>query len=298
MVYIFMKSKSFYPLPDQAFINFGGYTWVKPDAWRSYLNSTIRIRFPLYYLKNIRQKEDSRWLENDCIFASLSKYLFSQFGVLIPEDSLFKVYNPNGEGILPGKMIEAILAVIEPLGFVIDKVLVADDELRAAMGHPDLVVGLPDSSEFAGKAGLCMINIKDGYSHAFFWKQMDPEKFTAKQFRMAVIVKRNRKDQTGSLSALQCFDEFCRRLSACLPKNMRGKLLQAEIRCLSKYIHDPLNRLSEQFRTRVGQQLASILALSKSAASNSNKKHHEELRFLEESRLIVDRIFRECEEFC
>lgn len=295
---IFMKSKSFSCLPGQAFISFGGYTWVKPDVWRAYLDTTIRTRFLWYFLKKIWQKDDTRWLENDCIFSSLSKYLFSQFGMIVPEDSLFKAYNPKGEGIMPGKIIDAMIAVIEPLGFEIDKVLVTDIELRSGMGHPEKVVGLSNAFEFDGKPGLCMINIKDGYSHAFFWKKMDPVKFTDEQFRMAVLVKRKANGQINFHSALQCFDEFCGYLSAYFPQNDRGKLLKAEIRCLSKYIHNPLNRLSQQFRAQVGSQLKSILTLFTSAASIKSNNPGLEMQILEENCQMIDLIFRECEEFC
>lgn len=184
-----MEAAKFECLPTQAFIKIGDFTRVRDASWRRYLKAAIRTHFPWYEVKNSKEGSEEGWRENDCIFTSLSEYLLDQFHMVVPRDSLFKVYNSSGEGLLIENMVDAISAVIEPLGFEIDLILASDPDLRLALNDPR-AVGLECASSFHGRAGICMINIKNGYSHAFYWNKMNAANFLKEQFRLAVLVKK------------------------------------------------------------------------------------------------------------
>jgi hypothetical protein len=208
-----MIKHNFSPLPYEAFESFGGFTWVRSEIWQKYLNEALRT-----FSIEEASLDSGSWLENSCIFLSLRDYLFSQYGVLVPEESLFQIYNRDGEGILPSCIIDALMSVLKPLGFDVDKVLVPDDELRLGMGHKELVLDISAADQFDKQAGVCMINIHEGYSHAFYWKEMDRNKFFKDQFRLAVMVNRLQgspvtpNSDPHLPSATSCLIEFCRYL--------------------------------------------------------------------------------------
>jgi len=176
-------------LPPGAFVTQGDLTTVREADWRAYLQAEIHSRFPWYAAQAAVEAAPARQ-ENDCILTSLSEYLLDQHRIVVPRDSLFRVYNHAEQGLLIGDLAEAISAVIEPLGFCIDRILAPDPELRRALRHPR-AVGLNQATAFDGRPGIAMINIKPGYSHAFYWPRMDAAKFAKDQFRLAVLVKRS-----------------------------------------------------------------------------------------------------------
>ncbi|MGE5222648.1 MAG: hypothetical protein ACM3PY_09430 [Omnitrophica WOR_2 bacterium] len=185
-----MESIALSSLPPHAFVDMGGYTCIRADTWSDYLDSTIREYFPWYYQDhNHRNRMDSVQKDNDCVLESFKQYLFHEHSLVVPEDNLFHLFNRDGKGLLPEQMLAAISCVIEPLGYELDQVLAADEELRNGLGYPEKMKGLSASSNFDGKPGVCMINIKNGYNHAFFWKQMNPAAFLDEKFRMAVLIK-------------------------------------------------------------------------------------------------------------
>jgi hypothetical protein len=182
-------------LPPDAFVSDGKLTSVKEGAWRQYLESVIHNRFPSFEAQFVAgQPPLSHWQENDCLFTSLRVYLSEQFCMLIPADNLFKIYNSVGQGLLIGELVEAISALIEPLGFEIERIMAPDEELRHALNDPR-AVGYEHAGVFHGRDGIGMINIKAGYNHAFYWKNMDASKFTREQFRLALLVKRQEQHQ-------------------------------------------------------------------------------------------------------
>ncbi len=187
-----MESIKFQCLPPQAFITQGDLTTVREAAWHSYVQAEIHSRFPWYAaLPPGEDRGAAARQENDCILAALSEYLLKQFHMVVPHDSLFKVYNYSEQGLLIGDMVEAVSAVIEPLGYQIDRILAPDRELRRAL-HDPRAVGLSQAACFDGHPGIGMINIKTGYSHAFYWPKMDAAKFVKEQFRLALLVKAQR----------------------------------------------------------------------------------------------------------
>lgn len=290
-----MDHTRFERLPVQAFVTLGDYTWVRPADWDSYLGKTLRRQFPLYTLKKaLRRGHGSAWQENDCIFRSLVQYLLAQFGILAPENSLFQVYNPDGAGLLPGQILTAIRSVIEPLGLELERVLVPDTELRLGLGYPAQVTDLGGAQEFAGRAGLCMINIRAGFSHAFYWNEMEPDRFTQEKFRMALLVRQpGRLTPPASPSATRCLADFCRLLSAGLPPGESAAGLQAEILRLAQFVQDHEDRQSDAFRSQVDQGLGAILASYPPAPAQPNRSRSTQPSGLAEAGQMVRRIFRE-----
>ncbi len=204
-----MEHIPFLPLPQKAVLSLGGFSCVRPAAWSEYLESTLEERYPIYFREYSLHKDfEKRWMENNCILEALDQYLFDEFGVLIPVDNLFKVYNPSGEGLLPCQILEAISAVVEPLGFEVDKMIVPDDGLRLEMGYPEKVVDLSHAEDFRNKNGIGMINIREGYSHAFYWKGIDPGKFYKEQFRMALMIRPQKANLLFPRSAIASLDSF------------------------------------------------------------------------------------------
>jgi hypothetical protein len=184
-----MDGLHFSPVPAGMLVSAGGVTRVSPEPWARYLDAQLQRLFPAYWRRRHGAQPDTRWRENACILEALEQYLLARFGIALPEDNLFKVYNEDGEGLTPCQIAEAVSAVIEPLGFEIDRILVADDGLRRAM-RCERAVGLSHAADFDGRSGLCMINLREGYSHAFYWERMDAARFTKDQFRMALMVRR------------------------------------------------------------------------------------------------------------
>jgi hypothetical protein len=193
-----------------AILTFGGYSFVQPSAWEDYMRATLRNRHPTYAQRHMQAEIAARWKENACILESLSEYLFHQFGMTVPIDNLFKVYNQDGEGIEPARLIEAIESIIEPLGYVVDKIIAPDSELRQGLGRPDIVVDLSQSADFEGRPGVAMINIRNGYSHAFFWSKIQAAKFTKEQFRMAILIRPLMFPLAEALSPHESLKLFCR----------------------------------------------------------------------------------------
>ncbi len=298
-----MPRSKYSPIPNNVLFSLGGFTLVRPEEWRRYLDSAIRINHPQYYMKyTLLNREDRQWMVNDCILAALDHYMFFEFGLILPQDNLFKVYNPQGEGLLPDQIINAITAVIEPFGFEVDKVLVPDAELRSGLKHPDKVTDLSQAEQFDGKAGIAMINIENGYSHAFFWKQMEKNKFSSEQFRMAVLVKRKDGSQGPARSAIKSLDGYFQLVREYLSgksavfQQLSAKFLaqvEDEIACLYQFVHDPEERHDRDYRARIDEKLASILLLLEQGVKK-NKAATEDGYILETGQ-AVRRIFQEAE---
>jgi hypothetical protein len=261
-----MNFAPFTPLPHNAILSLGGFSMVKPLEWNRYLDSTLRERYPLY-----RQEQDSgpagdgSRLENGCVLQSLEQYLLEIFGTAIPADNLFKVFNHDGQGIAVDKMLEAISAVIEPLGFEVERVLVADDALREGLGWAERVASLADAGDFDGKAGICMINVRPGYSHAFYWNKMQAGKFYKEQFRMAVLIKRQDGSLPAPLYAHVSLGTYCQLLGGYVDKRFSSgpasQSLRAEVIALSRYAHNARYRNGRCFQENVDRRLDTILRM-------------------------------------
>jgi hypothetical protein len=292
---------SYYHFPSlssRSFVTLGGFSWVRTDFWRRYVNTLIRARFPDAAAENrLNRHQDRRWHENNCIFTSLAEYLLYTFGFLVPDDRLFRFYNRLGEGVGVSTIIEAILSVVEPLGFELTRILAPDPELRQGLGYPELVVDIDQATEFHGRAGLCMINVRDGYSHAFFWKKMEQAKFAKEQFRLAVLVNPRAGFHLAVPSALGCFEEFHQLLLSSLPEGKNAALLQSELECLAGYLRQGANREKLEYRNQVQRRLETILvAYRAGVAGMGQKKPDRQALFLLETGKMVGRILRECSE--
>ena len=170
-------------------LSLGGFTGYKAAEWNRYFWDCVRRFHPWYFLRHRLGRGSTAWKENDCVYDALKHYLVREFGVFLPEKTLFQVYNRSGKGILPRDLLKAISAVVEPLGLEIECVVVANHTLRAALGYSERVTDLSASEAMDGKPGICMINIKGGYSHAFYWKNMRARKFQEDAFRMALCLR-------------------------------------------------------------------------------------------------------------
>jgi hypothetical protein len=189
---------------------------------------------------------------------------------LIPKDNLFKIFNEDGEGVLPAKIIEAISAVIEPLGFEVEKVLVPDEELRQGLGYEDRVCDITRVTEFHGKDGIGMINIREGYSHAFYWEKMDSKKFGKEEFRMAMMITRNEEKEYCSPSVIAGLLDYCQMVQDFVDGKKRIETtfsdpvlhqLEGEIISLSRYLSDVDSSVAEDFRQDVDEKLVIIQSL-------------------------------------
>jgi hypothetical protein len=176
-------------IPESAVLSLGGFTGYKAAEWNRYFWDSVRRFHPWYFLRHRLGRDNTAWKENDCVYDALKHYLLREFGIFLPEKTLFQVYNRSGKGILPRDLLTAISAVVEPLGLEIERVVVANDTLRAALGYSDRVTDLSASATMDGKPGICMINIHDGYSHAFYWNLMRARKFEEDAFRMALCLR-------------------------------------------------------------------------------------------------------------
>jgi hypothetical protein len=187
-----MSRKHFAPLPQDATLSFGGYSIVSPQAWKIYLDKVIQEDYPDYFAENLQGRwNGDQWrVQESCILIALESYLFHEFGICIPGENLFKVFNKEGEGLELPDMMEAISAVVEPLGLEIDRVFALDPEIKAALGENDRMIDEKQSDLLDGRPGLCMINVEDGYSHAFYWRKIDPRGFKHEKFRFVVLIRR------------------------------------------------------------------------------------------------------------
>jgi hypothetical protein len=261
----------FPPLPPDTLISFGGLTCVRPGHWQEYLDRLIQDRYPQFHENGgLRGIAAVNALNNGCILESVEKYLFNQFGTAIPKENLFKFYNQEGEGILPAQILEAISAVIEPMGFEIDCVLAPDEELRQGLGWPEKVFGVEKAAEFHQKAGICMINIEEGYSHAFYWEKMDQARFKKSQFRMAVILKPCTGSKTPSFSAREGLEAFSLLLKSYI---VEGKELEGSIASEAAAIHQCLqeqnNPSGTGFLDTIENHLSKLLGLLEFARKNA-----------------------------
>jgi hypothetical protein len=264
-----MSLKHFSPAPEEAKLSFGGFSFIHPEYWDNYLNEVIREDFPDYFaaLGSGRWNSD-QWKEKEsCILNSLVDCLFHQFGVRIPERNLFQVYNKEGEGLELSNLLEAISAVIEPLGLEIDRVLAVDPEIRAALGEGEKVIGEDQAGAVEGKPGLCMINVKQGYSHAFFWRKIDRRGFKNERFRMVVVVKKIAEDRVPQLSAVESLKSFLHFFQDRFSLNDRRleseygffEKIQADIRVLEKDAQDFRVNGDGETRIKIDQHLACLL---------------------------------------
>jgi hypothetical protein len=271
------------PFPQEGLLSVGGFTCVNPRAWKNYLDNIFRQYYPSF---STAKETSLKWMENNCILASLEKYLLAEFGALIPYDNLFKLYNEGGEGLPPEQILEAITAVISPLGFEVDKVLVPDAELGAAMGHPDKIVDLSYAEAFDGQAGIGMINIRSGYNHAFFWKKMNKRKFLRSEFRMAVMIKRQHV-QSGSLGSLEV---YCRLVDE---RTGQGPScpLAGELADLLELVKDQADWSNPEFKEKIGLKME-VLRQHKESEELSPVN----LLLVEEIEAVVHRIFPEAPE--
>ncbi len=194
-------------VPENAVLNLGGYTGYKAEEWNRYFWSSVLRFYPWYYLLHRFDKQNANWKKNDCIYESLRQNLLYEFGVILPERTLFQVFNRGGKGLLPADVLRAISAVIEPLGLEIDRVVVSNETLRGALGYPERMVDVAGAQDFHRKPGICMINIENGYSHAFYWKSLDARKFTDPAFRLALRLRWKSAPST-ELSRLNGLDVY------------------------------------------------------------------------------------------
>ena len=286
-----MVLRHYPPVPPSSMIEFGGYRLVKPGEWEVYLASMIQVEYPAYYQEQSGNLDSSLWRSNACILESLEKYLFNQYGVYIPKDNLFKVYNQAGEGIPPGQLLEAIAAVIEPLGFEVERVIVPDPELRAALGDDRITVGMEGASFFESQPGLCMINIKSGESHAFYWERMNTKRFYKEQFRMAISIKPVALLSAQALSASESAQGFCKLLREYLGKQEPLGALQLtpllnQVEALDHCFHDESCRQEKSFREKVFNRVSSLLILLGDLVSTLPQPASEEATLLEAGELI------------
>jgi hypothetical protein len=263
------------PLPESAIFSLGGFTCFKPEEWNRFVQDTIRKHHPFYYFRQMfRKNADSSWNNNDCIFDSLKKYLLCEFGIVLPADTIFKVFNEKGEGVLPGNLVRAITAVIEPLGLEIDRIIVPNAILRNGLGCPEKTVDAGYAADFDRKPGICMIHIEDGNSHAFFWQSMDARKFKSEQFRMALQIRRKIPNSGAVFSAMQglealrkLFGDYLSRHAAHIELNRLGIDLDKII----DYAHNCEKRDCDEFRSSFDAQLAAWLLDFSSCIKHTKK---------------------------
>lgn len=297
-----MDFAPYYKVSRASVLSFGGFSCVRPEEWSRYLKQVVEQHYPGFY-KHQGVNDPSTWTDNNCILASLEKYLFTRFGLVIPPDNLFKIYNHSGEGLSPDVLIEAISAVIEPLGFEIDRVLVPDDELRAGLGHPGKMRDLSHAGEFDGKAGICMINIREGYSHAFFWERMEKLKFYKDQFRMALLVRRKDPCDSTRLSAVESMHAYCRFVEEYSQRRFKCRRtldrLQAVSRSLVRFVNDHRNGLLPGYRETIDEKLLEALSVFRSGADREpNKGFKGDDEAILNAGHMIRRVFQEIDDIC
>jgi hypothetical protein len=282
-------------------LSLGGYTCARPKEWEQYLLDQIRRLSPDYLMDEASASAHGpRWKENACILESIDRYLFEEFGFSMPENNIFKVFNQDGEGIPPGLILEVVSSLIQPFGFEIEKVLVPDAELRVEVGTMDDAVGMEQASVFHGRSGICMINIREGYSHAFFWKKMDCKKFSKPQFRMALLVKRVNGGVESTRSAPESLDIYCGVLTEYLAyigsESQDGSSLEKlnrEIRLLRRYVNTIRWRSSPNFRLTLERKLGYICGLLQEMNFYQDASEDEIIQVVEK---LANRIIKEADE--
>jgi hypothetical protein len=281
-------------------LKLGGYACARPVEWNQYLLEQVRTLYPNYIQdETAEMPSGKRWKENACILEALDQYLFDEYGFSLPENNLFRVFNRDGEGIPPGVIVEVISSLIEPFGFEIDQVLVTDDELRREVGTQEFVFGAQRASALDGRSGICMINIRDGYSHAFFWKNMDARKFQKTQFRMALTVKRAHLWE-DTRSPRESIDIYCELLTEYLKyigpefEDSVGTLsLNKEISLLRRYMNNQRFRRSKLFRDTLERKLTRICNLLMEMIFSRDRSEEEIIRVVDR---LVRRIITEADE--
>lgn len=300
--------RSFAQVPITATVSIGGFTTVKSNEWREYLNRIILSDYPDFYQAQAGRGPGSQlWKNNACILESLDQYLFHEFGVSIPPDNLFKIYNADGEGVLPAQILEAISAVVEPLGLEIARVLVADQELREGMGLDDRVVDLSYAREFDLLAGLCMINIRNGYSHAFFWKPMETARFFKEQFRMAIMIRWKVAQQTRALIPLEGIEAYCHLLEEQInhpspltwsPSPKFAEMLLEEIGGISHILRSLPTEAGNEMRCEIERLLDEIAEqIRTELCCLSERVADQNGGFLLDAEQLMRRILRESQSF-
>lgn len=206
-------------VPENAIIRLGGYTAYKTAEWNHFFWDCTRRFSPGFYLRYRLSARFSAWKQNDCIYTALQQYLLRDFGVLLPEKTLFQVFNPGGKGILPTRLLAAVRAVVEPLGLEIERVIVADARLRSVLGGSDVTQGVDEADALRGRPGICMVNLKEGYSHAFYWKVMNPRGFQDPNFRLALTLRWKSGDRPAFSPAalVESYEQLVRAYSSAHP---------------------------------------------------------------------------------
>lgn len=284
----------FTPVLSEGVFSLGGYTSFLPDAWDRYLKHAIRSRHPGYFFRHLLARTQRKSEEaNDCILVSLREYILDQFGILLPSETLFSVYNEDGLGILPGKIIEAISAVIEPLGLEVEWVVVPDLVLSRALGCPGKILTPERYSELHNIPGLCMINIDQGHSHAFYWKAIDARKFKSEKFRLAITI--HRKDGASAnfsvLDSLEAYSHMLKEFAS--GRNGRQALcgLANELDCIVMIARGGFDDCPEAqagFRQQIAQKMVGIR--QHLPPSRGGKKENQSILCASD---MVDRIIRE-----
>jgi hypothetical protein len=266
-----MSWKHFTPLPQNATLSFGGYSFVHPEAWDRYLDKVIQEEYPDYFSEHLQgQMKNARWRDQEsCILSSLENYLFHEFGIFIPEENLFKVFNKDGKGLELFNMLEAISAVIEPLGLEIDLTLALDAEIIAALGESDRVIDEKQARLVEGRPGLCMINVENGYNHAFFWPKIDSRCTRHKKFRLIVLIKKSAEEGIPQRSALVGLDAFLKYFWEAIRLDLKdhrlnvecpGEIL-AEIGELERYCTNTDQEWDVDTRAQIDQRLAILIEI-------------------------------------
>ncbi len=252
-------------------LSLGGYTCLRPRPWRRFLWRVAYRRYPWYSLRQLLPGSQRRHIEdNNCILDAVEDYLFHVYGLLTPNDTLFPVYNGRGAGLLPADILPAIRAVVEPLGFEIDSAVVPDNDLRQGLAgtnsscYSTLLVSLDEAAAFHDKPGIAMINIKNGYSHAFYWDCMDARKFGSPEFRLAVklrSVKNRGENGFPRRSQLDCLLDLCALAIELSHPGHTGAPLRSEAETLRRRAQSPVPYESLQ------ENVAYLAALAKSGGS-------------------------------
>jgi hypothetical protein len=298
-----MSWKHFAPVPQEATLSFGGYSFIHPQAWKEYLDKVIREDYPDYFVEHLNGFwRDFRWRKQEsCILTSLEEYLFHEFGVCIPEDNLFKVYNKEGQGLDLTSVIDAISGVIEPLGFEIYRVLAVDPEIRSTLGDSDKVIGEKQGKLVEGKPGLCMINVGNGFSHAFYWKNIDRRGFRHEKFRMVVLINKRAEDVQTTRSAAQSLNSYLQFFKEVVQSEgvQSGSSLEtnfAEIEELENICTALGESWDPETRANIDKHLATLLEkyqVFMSKRSREGQQNEEGLQVLLEAGQMVRKVVRE-----
>lgn len=280
-----------FTVPESAVLSLGGFTGYKTAEWDRFFLESVRRIHPWYYLRCRFGMEREDWKTNDCVLQSLKEYVLQEFGILLPEKSLFHVYNRGGKGLLPRDLLKAVQAVIEPLGLELDRVVVADDTLRGALGCADCITDLAGGEDLHGKPGICMINIENGYSHAFFWSAINTRKFHDPAFRLALRLRWKNPIQPSfsCLKGLCGYSELAKdyfSMRAGLPVGSIGEVL-SQLSGLKCVLQGTL--AAEVQRTLLVSGMESVLSILRSAAAP--KPQPADQHMLEAGEMLLE-IFR------